>query len=108
LLTAALPLPPPPLLSGPTSDGADSLRDWWYSPFHYRVHGAANMLLEAYHWLSSHLPYWCAVGWGGRGGCLVRRAARPAWQAGEHLLLLFPFRVAPPPSHAAGGLLHLS
>ena len=27
--------------------------------------GSTNMQLEAFHWLSSHLPYW----WGGSGYC---------------------------------------
>lgn len=26
-----------------------------------RTQGGSNMLLEAFHWLRAHHPYWCAV-----------------------------------------------
>ena len=39
-------------------DGADSLRDFFYGVSHNRVQGAANMLLEAYHWVQAMFPYW--------------------------------------------------
>ena len=39
-------------------DTADSLRDFFYGVGHNRVQGATNMMLEAFHWLQSHHPYW--------------------------------------------------
>lgn len=48
---------PPPM---PRRDTADSLYDFFYSVRFNRAQGAANMLLEAYHWLRAHHPYWWA------------------------------------------------
>eukprot|EP00887_Chlorella_sp_A99_P003579 scaffold7.g3579.t1 len=42
----------------PVRDSADSLADFFYGAHHNRVMGASNMLLEAYHWLRAHHPYW--------------------------------------------------
>ena len=42
----------------PVRDGADSLYDFFYSVGHNRVQGATNMLLEAFHWIQSHQPWW--------------------------------------------------
>lgn len=43
-------------------DAADSLRDFYYSVAHNRVQGATNLMLEAWHWLRAHHPYWCVAG----------------------------------------------
>lgn len=37
---------------------ADSLRDTYYGMSPSRVHAATNLLLEAFHWVQSHHPYW--------------------------------------------------
>ena len=42
----------------PCRDSADSLRDFYYSVAYNRVQGATNLMLEAWHWLRSHHPYW--------------------------------------------------
>lgn len=42
----------------PVRSTADSLRDFYYGWAQSRVQGAANLLLEAYHWLRAHYPYW--------------------------------------------------
>lgn len=42
-------------------DAADSLRDFYYSVAHNRVQGATNLMLEAWHWLRAHHPYWCVA-----------------------------------------------
>ena len=41
-------------------DTSDSLFDFFYSVGHNRVQGATNMMLEAFHWIKAHQPYWCA------------------------------------------------
>jgi hypothetical protein len=53
-LPPAHPTPAPPEPRGV----ADSPRDLWYGIHGLRVHGITNMLLEAYHWIQSHFPYW--------------------------------------------------
>ncbi|EFN59979.1 hypothetical protein CHLNCDRAFT_56485 [Chlorella variabilis] len=70
----------------PVRDGADSLYDFFYSVGHNRVQGATNMLLEAFHWIQSHQPWWERRG--GRdhiwlvthdeGSCWVPAAIRPS------------------------------
>ncbi|KAL4427668.1 hypothetical protein ABPG75_001757 [Micractinium tetrahymenae] len=70
----------------PVRDGADSLHDFFYSVGQNRVQGASNMLLEAYHWIRSHHPYWDRRG--GRdhiwlvthdeGSCWVPSVIRPS------------------------------
>ncbi|KAL4452532.1 hypothetical protein ABPG75_008194 [Micractinium tetrahymenae] len=43
----------------PSSRGvADSVRDMMYGVHEIRVHGVTNILLEAFHWIQSHHPYW--------------------------------------------------
>ncbi|KAL4425009.1 hypothetical protein ABPG77_002894 [Micractinium sp. CCAP 211/92] len=42
----------------PVRDTADSLYDFFYAVHFNRVQGATNMLLEAYHWIRAHHPYW--------------------------------------------------
>ncbi|KAL4426069.1 hypothetical protein ABPG77_007865 [Micractinium sp. CCAP 211/92] len=37
---------------------ADSVRDMMYGVHGPRVHGITRMLLEAFHWVQSHFPYW--------------------------------------------------
>ena len=53
----------------PVRDGADALRDFYYSVGHNRVMGATNMLLEAFHWIRAHQPYWWAAGRGMPAAC---------------------------------------
>ncbi|PSC72923.1 exostosin-like glycosyltransferase [Micractinium conductrix] len=70
----------------PVRDVADSLFDFWYNVAFNRAQGAANMLLEAYHWIRGHLPYWDRRG--GRdhiwlvthdeASCYVPAAIRPS------------------------------
>ncbi|PSC76549.1 exostosin-like glycosyltransferase [Micractinium conductrix] len=42
----------------PVRDTADSLREFFYHVSMNRAQGAINMVLEAYHWIQSHHPYW--------------------------------------------------
>ncbi|KAI3425325.1 hypothetical protein D9Q98_009089 [Chlorella vulgaris] len=70
----------------PVRDMADSIPDFFYGQGHNRAHGQTNMLLEAYHWIRSHHPWWDRRG--GRdhvwlsthdeGSCLIPAAIRPS------------------------------
>lgn len=70
----------------PVRDSADSLADFFYGAHHNRVMGASNMLLEAYHWLRAHHPYWDRKGGADHiwlvthdeGSCWVPAAIRPS------------------------------
>ncbi|KAL4447245.1 hypothetical protein ABPG77_007278 [Micractinium sp. CCAP 211/92] len=42
----------------PVRDTADSLRDFFYYTGQNRAMGGVNMILEAYHWIRAHFPYW--------------------------------------------------
>jgi hypothetical protein len=65
-------------------------------PFRYgidvlRAHGSTNMLLEAYHWLRAHLPYWWGDGGGGGG---ARILARVHGQLLQHIVPWHPLQAA--------------
>ena len=60
------PHPTPPHPAHPVRrDTADSLREFFYHVSMNRAQGAINMVLEAYHWIQSHHPYWWGVPLGG-------------------------------------------
>ncbi len=65
-------------------DTADSLRDFFYYTGQNRAMGGVNMILEAYHWIRAHFPYWCAAPPHAPHGSdpamcpVLRAAARPA------------------------------
>ncbi|KAL4437781.1 hypothetical protein ABPG77_005693 [Micractinium sp. CCAP 211/92] len=75
----------PSCLIHPVRRMADSLRDTYYGMSPSRVHAATNLLLEAFHWVQSHHPYWRRRG--GRdhiwlvshdeASCYVPAAVRP-------------------------------
>ena len=44
--------------AAPCRNVADSVRDMMYGVHGPRVHGITRMLLEAFHWVQSHHPYW--------------------------------------------------
>ncbi|KAL4443960.1 hypothetical protein ABPG75_011697 [Micractinium tetrahymenae] len=76
----------PSCLIHPVRRMADSVRDTFYGMGPVRVHAATNLLLEAFHWIQSHHPYWQRRG--GRdhiwlvshdeASCYVPAAIRPS------------------------------
>ncbi|KAL4425254.1 hypothetical protein ABPG75_009270 [Micractinium tetrahymenae] len=54
----SLSAPTCPAVHSRFSDTADSLRDFFYHVSQNRAMGGVNMVLEAYHYISSHFPYW--------------------------------------------------
>jgi hypothetical protein len=58
--------------------GADSLRDMFYGILQLRVQSSTNLLLEAFHWLRSHHPYW-SVPVHPAAPMLISPQAQPGW-----------------------------